>query len=151
MNLKKIIGNPIKVLGFGLPVLIIVSYVFLLVEILKGPDFWSKRIFIDGRMLMSLTLVISLFFKISRNRLLHTILKLNAIFLLPCCAVYLFFVFLEIAHYPNYVLATYQLHIDVLIFIPLFSFFLWLVSKFDDFFPKVVPLKSWRAILTFQK
>ena len=119
-----------------LPVLIIVTYLCLLSEIIKYPGFIGNHFFIDVKIYVTLVIV-ALFFTDTKSKLLSFILKANRIFLVTITLVYLIFSLLEGAHYTNYVLATYQIHLDSMILLVLFSLFIFLADKFKSELPRV--------------
>jgi hypothetical protein len=119
-----------------LPFLIVVTYLFLVVDVLKGPNSLAKHIYIDSRLMIAITMSSMLFIKFKKTKLMGLILKINSILLLPFWALYLYIVYLDVTNYQNYVLATYYLHPDGLITIPFFSLFLMFAAKFRSYFPK---------------
>ena len=125
-----------SVLPVFLPLLIIITYLFLTLDTFIYPGAVAKYLFIDSRFYFGLSLALLLFFATKKSKLLNFILKTNAIILIPFGTIYLIFVGIEAAHYTNFVLATYNIHLDGLISIPLFSLSLFLVEKIKGKLPK---------------
>lgn len=149
--MRKIINNPKKLIEFTLPCLILLTYFFLVLEIFKGGAVLSRRVYINGTMLMSVVLVVSLFIKAKRNKFHIMLLKFNKMIMIPAWIFYFYFAYMEVTHYTNYVLATYRLHQSSMIFLPLFTFYLWLVNNAGNYFPKYTLPKDWKALLHFIK
>jgi hypothetical protein len=106
-------------------------------DTLAYPGFVGNHFFIDAKIyfVVALTLVM---FSTSRFRFLNFILSINRLLLPILSAIYLILVALEGAHYTNYILATFRIHIDGLIILVLFSLLLYIANKFKDLVPKRV-------------
>ena len=131
MNLKKLYQKL-----HILPLLILFTFLCLLTEIIKYPGFIGNYFYIDVKVYIAITIVLLLFTDV-KSKFLGFILKANKIFLIAISLVYLTFSLLEGAHYTNYVLATYKIHLDSMILLVLFSLFVFLVEKFKGEMPKV--------------
>ena len=118
-----------------LPLLIVVTYLFLALDTFIYPGAVAKYLFIDSRFYFGLSVVLLLFFLPKKSKILDFVLKVNALMLIPLWIIYLIFVGIEAAHYTNYVLATYHIHLDGLISLPLFSLSLFLAEKIKVRFP----------------
>ena len=120
-----------------LSVLIVLTYTCLLLETIKYPGFIGNHFFIDSKVYFALTLGLVLF-STQKSRFLSFILKVNCILLPLLSIVYLGLGALEGAHYTNYVLATFRVHVDGLVLLVLFSLLLYVADKFKDLLPKRV-------------
>ena len=132
MNLKQLYQKPII-----LPTLTVLTYSCLLLETLKYPGFIGNHLFIDAKVYFTVTLALILF-STSKSRFLDILLKINRILLPFLSIIYLGFAALEGAHYTNYVLATFRIHLDGLILLVLFSFLVFVADKFKNLVPKRV-------------
>lgn len=132
MNLKKLYQN-----SFLLPLTIVFAYICLLLETIKYPGFVGNHFYIDTKIYLAVTLLLVLF-TTSKSRFLDFVFKINRLLLPVISIVYLGFAVIEGAHYTNYVLATFQIHLDGLVMLVLFSLLLYVFDKFKDQFPKSV-------------
>lgn len=131
MNLKQLYQK-----STVLPGLILFTYLCLFLETIKYPGFIGNHLFIDVKVYFALTIFLILFSD-TKSKVLAIILKINRLILLPLFLVYFSLSLLEGAHYTNYVLAIFHIHLDGLVLLVLFSLFIFLVDKFKDIVPKV--------------
>jgi len=68
---------------------------------------------------------------------MNLVLKANTVFLIVISAFYIIFSLIEGSHYTNYVLNNFHFHLDGLVWIVLFSLFIFLSDKFGKDTPKV--------------
>lgn len=120
--------------GIFLSLLIALAFFLLALDTVKYPGFVGAHFFIDAKIFSAVAVTFLLFVSV-KSKLLNIVLKINTLFLILFSAVYIFFVFLEGSHYQNYVLSTYHFQLGGLIFLVLFSFVLFLVSKADKSIP----------------
>lgn len=127
-----------------LPLLILFTFVCLALDTFIYPGAVAKYLLIDSRFYFGLSLVLALFFVPYRKerkskgfKILNFVLTANVILLIPLWAVYLVFAGIEVAHYTNYVLTAYRIHLGGLISIPLFSLSLFWAEKVKNSLPKV--------------
>jgi len=126
-----------NLLNMVIPVCILATYGLLIIDSLKGPGAAVKHFLIDGKLLWAMDLVLMALLTSTKSKALNLLLKLNLFVLIPVCIIYLIFVGLEAAHYPNFVLSAYGIHLDALIYLPVFSASLFLVQKIINEFPKI--------------
>jgi len=131
MNLKKFYQN------LFLPLAIVFTYICLLAETVKYPGFIGNHFYIDAKVYFALTLTLILF-STSKSRFLSFILKVNSLLLPLLLTVYLSLAALEGAHYTNYVLATFHIHLDGMVFPVLFSLLLYVADKFKNLLPRKI-------------
>jgi hypothetical protein len=130
MNLKKLRQN-----SFLLALAIVFTYVCLFLETVKYPGFVGNHFYIDAKVYFALTLVLTLF-STSKSKFLKLIFKINSLLLPILLIVYLGLAALEGAHYTNYILATFHIHIDGMVILVLFSLLLYVFNKFKNLLPK---------------
>lgn len=123
-------------------ILFVLTFVFLGIDTLKGPGASTKHFFIDGKLLASIFLVLALFVKKTNSKVLNIIYKFNQIVLSPIVLLYLFCVWIEASHYPNYFLSVYKIHLKAFVYLPLFSASVLIVGKCKKEFANFVLSKS---------
>ena len=109
----------------------------LILDTFKYPGFVGKHFFIDAKVYFALTLVIVLF-SASKSGILDLIIKINRILLILFSIVYLGLAAFEGAHYTNYILTIFRIHLDGMIILILFSFLLFLADRFKSLLPKKI-------------
>lgn len=129
MNSKTLYQKLKQLLSSITSLVIVFTYICLLVETLKYPGFIGNHFFIDVKVYVTLAIVLILFTNIE-SKLLGLILKANRVFLVVISFIFLTLSLIEGAHYTNYVLATYRVHLDSMILLVLFSLFIFLAEKF---------------------
>jgi len=132
MNLIRRLYQKLPILHF----LVLFTFICLFAETIKYPGFIANHFFVDVKVYITLVIVLLLFTDI-KSKFLGFILKANKIFLIGISFIYLTLSLLEGAHYLNYVLATYKIHLDSTILLVLFSLFIFLAEKFKEELPKV--------------
>lgn len=113
-----------------LPILIGLTYLCLLADTLKYPGFIGNHFVLDAKVYFVLSLMF--FLAPAKNRFSSLISLVNKIVLAASLLIYLVFIFIEEAHYPNYALATYHFHLDGLIYLVLFSLSLFILGKIKN-------------------
>lgn len=123
--------------SFFLSFAVVFTYFCLLLETVKYPGFIGNHFYIDAKVFTTVTLVLILFSS-KRSPFLNFILKANRVLLPILSIVYLGLAALEGAKYTNYILATINIHLDGLVLMVLFSFFLFVADKYKNTMPKVI-------------
>ena len=136
MNLKNLYQR-----SFLLPLAILFTYFCLLLDTIKYPGFIGNHFFIDAKMYLAIVITLLLFVN-TKSKILDFVLKINTIVLILSSTVYVFFSYLEGSHYQNFVLSVYHFHLDGLVFVPLLSLSIFLISRFKPKAPKPVGIKN---------
>ncbi len=124
--MKDIIKKKDKILLF-LPFLITFTYACLVLDSIVYPGFVSKYLLVDSKIFFAISLILLVFvlppnsIRVGQKyKLLISLLEMNMLLLLPILLVYYILNIVEIAHYTNYVLATFHIHLDGFIYLMLF-------------------------------
>lgn len=128
-------GKLSKIINQLLPYLIIITFLILLLETIKFPGFFKKYFYIDAKVFFALTLTFIFIIK-TRSNFLKRLFKYNQVLLPILVFFYIILNAIEGALFVNYVLATFQIHLDGLVLLVLFSTSLFLIDKFISFKPK---------------
>jgi hypothetical protein len=123
-----------KLLGINkyiFPVLVTITYLFLLIESYKYSGFISKHIFIDSTYFLVVTLISAILLIGKEQNVIEVLFfKFNKFVILPVCVlIYLIMQLLESFHYNNYVFSTYHLQPSNFFYIVVFSSILGIVGK----------------------
>jgi hypothetical protein len=89
----------------------------------------------DAKVYLAITLGLTLF-STSKSKFSEFIFKINKLLLPVLLIVYLGLAALEGAHYTNYILATFHIHIDGMVILVLFSLLLYVFDKFKNLLPR---------------
>lgn len=97
----------------------------------------ANHFYIDAKIYVAASLSLILFFDTNFN-LMATVFKLNKIVLTALSIIYVVLNSIEGAHFTNYVLNIFHLHLDGMVYLVLFSLFLYLLGKFKYEIPKFI-------------
>jgi hypothetical protein len=123
INLKQLYQSPLV-----LAALIAFTYVFLLLDTLKYPGFTGNHFLIDARVYVAVSIGLLLIWPLS-PRILKVILRISFVGLAIMLSIYIWFSVAEATHYINYVLSQYNLSLQGLVYVPVFSAMIFVVSK----------------------
>lgn len=129
-----------KYSGRLLTLLIVLTFCLLAVEVVKGPGSIGRHILIDSKIFWAVSLI-WLFFVIEKPKVLNLIFKANLIILIPVCLVYFYYLVQESMHFPNFVLASYGVHLNAIMALLLFSLSLPATEKIKKVYPKLIVSK----------
>jgi hypothetical protein len=132
MNLKRLYRE-----NLILPVAIVFTYLCLLADAIKYPGFIGNHFFIDAKVYFALTIVL-LLFSTGKSSFSNIVLKINRFLVVFFVLIYLVLIALEGAHYTNYVLATYRIHIDGLVIVVLFGLSIFVAKKVGEIIPRKI-------------
>jgi hypothetical protein len=137
-NLRTKVRSSLYQKSSFLPVAIVFTYLCLLADAIKYPGFIGNHFFIDAKVYFALTIVLFLF-SAGKARLSNTVLKINRFLVVLFTLIYLVLIALEGAHYTNYVLATYHIHLDGLVVVVLFGLSLVIAERLRGVIPGKIP------------
>ncbi|MGA3291913.1 MAG: hypothetical protein ABSC49_02060 [Candidatus Microgenomates bacterium] len=129
MNLKRLYQNSVL-----LPVLIVFTYFCLIVDTVKYPGAVENHFFIGAPVFFAITVTLLLLLD-TDSKLMKLVFKANTIFLTVISLIYIVLNLIEGANFTNYILNVYHIHLDGLVYVVIFSLFVFLISKFKSSFP----------------
>lgn len=133
---KKLLGK-LSNNGVFLALFICFTFLTLILETIKYPGFMGNHFYIDAKIYITVSLTLILFLD-TDFKLIKMIFKLNKVLLLFLTVIYILLNFIEGAHFTNYVLNIFHLHLNGMVYLVLFSLLLHLSGKFKNEIPKSV-------------
>ena len=130
MNLRRLYHN-----SSLLPVAIAFTYVSLLLDTVKYPDFVGNHFFISSVVYFAIATTLLIFLN-TESKIMNLVFRLNRILLVLTLVLYIVLSLIEGAHYMNYILNTLHIHLDGIAYPLLFNISILLVEKFKHLVPK---------------
>lgn len=118
--------------------LISISFFLLFLDSVVYPGFVGKYILVDSKVFMVIALFILLSTRLkllsvdpNNNSLFEFVLNVTYILMPILIFTYVFFSIIEAVHYNNYVLSVFHLHLNGLVYMPIFGLLILIINSRD--------------------